>query len=175
MRPLMLMGTMAAIVSLTAFAPVVAADGPVGALVPSVGPGGTTTTAIKGCPPGFGGHGGGFMKSLNLSDEQLEKLHNIRVKSKTGNALKQAELQVLSTQLQEALSAENIDKQAAFALQSKINALRADLSNARLASMIEKSEVFTAEQRKEIRHKMLQREGAFGGRGHRGHGGRHHG
>lgn len=174
MRPLMLMGTMAAIVSLTAFAPVVAADGPAGAVVP-VGPGGPP--AMKGCPPGFGGHGGGVMKSLNLSDEQLEKLHNIRVKSKTGTAVKRAELQVLSTQLREILSAENIDKQAAFSLQSKINALRADLSNARLASMIEKSEVFTPEQRKEIRHKMLQREGAFGGRGHggRGHGGRHHG
>lgn len=115
------------------------------------------------------------MKTLNLSDEQLEKLHNIRVKSKTANASKRAELSVLRTQLREALSAENVDKQAAFSIQSKINALSADLSNARLASMIEKSEVFTAEQRKEIRHRMLQKEGSFGGHGGHGRGGfRHH-
>lgn len=171
MRPLMLMGTMAAIATLTTFVPVTAADGPAGASVP-VGPGGP---AVKACPPGFGGHRGGFMKTLNLSDEQIEKLHNIRVKSKTGMAVKRAELSVLTTQLREALSAENVDKQAAFSIQSKINALRADLSNARLASMIEKSEVFTAEQRKEIRHRMLQTEGAFGGRGGHGRGGfRHH-
>lgn len=169
MRPLMLMGTMAAIAAVTTFAPVIAADGPPGAAVP-VGPGGP---AMK-CFPGGGRHHGGFMKSLNLSDDQLEKLHAIRVKSKTATAGKRAELSVLQTQLREALSAENIDKQAAFSIQSKINALRADLANARLASLIEKSDVFTTEQKKEIRHKMLERENGMGGPGFRHGGGRHH-
>ncbi len=171
MRPISLMGTLAAIITMSTFAPALAAEGPGGtvALSPTAG-------GLK-CAPGqceSRGPRGGFMAQLNLSDDQLERFHAIRTKFQTDTAIKQAELKVLGIQLREILSAEKIDKQGAASVQSKINNLKADLANARLSSMIEKAEVFTPEQRKELHHRMLQREGAFGGH-HGGRGGSHHG
>lgn len=170
MRSTTLMGILAGVITLSTIAPSFA-EGPGGvvALSPSSGPKGAAQ-----CGPGGGPRG--FFQQLNLTDDQLEKFHAIRTKYATETAAKQAELKVLRIQLREALSAEKIDKQAAFAINSKINALKADLSNARLASMIEKADVFTPEQRKEMHHRMLQREAGGGrGHGHHGWGGRHHG
>lgn len=164
MRPIMLMGTMAAIITLSTSAAGLAADGPPGGTV-AIGPAGAGPKGGPDCGPR-----GGFAQKLNLSDDQLEKMHAIKTKFQTDTATKQAELKVLHIQLREILSAESINKQAALSLQSKINNLKGELATARLNSMIERAEVLTSEQRKEIHHRMLQREGSFK-KGHHGRGG----
>jgi Spy/CpxP family protein refolding chaperone len=120
-------------------------------------------------------------KKFELTTEQLEKLHALKNQCRTANSAKKAELKNLNGQLRDVLTAVSVDKSAALALQSKINALHADLSNSRVSLMADSSTIFTTEQREQMHRRALMRDmGGQGFRGHKGqcgkgHGGRDHG
>ncbi len=111
---------------------------------------------VEGAPP-------------TLSDDQRGKLRALKNQLTLDTAQKRAELKVGQSQLRELLTKPKVDKQAALDLQSKLNTLKADLSNARLNFMLSASDVFTAEQKEAFRGRMMKR--SMGGGRHHGHGG----
>ncbi len=115
---------------------------------------------------------------FNFTDDQKKKMGELRDRYALDTATKKAELQIAQRQLRESLKETAVDKGAALGLQSKINGLRSDLSNARLNMMLAMSDVFTPEQKEQMKsfrhHKMRGCGGKFGGgKHHRGgfHGG----
>lgn len=108
---------------------------------------------------------------FTLSDAQLEQLHAIKNKYFEANATKKAQLSVLKNQLKSELIKENVDRSAVMNIQNQINALKNDLSNARLAQMLDAQSVFTPEQRKQMHSRMLR--GGFGFHGKRHFRGKH--
>lgn len=127
--------------------------------------------------PGFGpaaaGHGGMAGARFNLTDDQLEKLSAIRNKMKDAAGPKMLELSSLQRHLKDVLTKPTVDRTDALATQKKINALKNDLSDLRLSFRLDSSEIFTPEQKQQIRRKALM--GSFGGRHHGRHMKRHHG
>jgi Spy/CpxP family protein refolding chaperone len=110
---------------------------------------------------------GACHKRPNLSDSQIQQLRALRDKYSVDTATKKAQLKVLHHQVMEQLGQASIDKSSVLATQDKINALRTDLSNARLSMMLEASNVFTPEQRAQMKNRMMR--GGF--RHHGGHNG----
>jgi Spy/CpxP family protein refolding chaperone len=109
---------------------------------------------------------------INLSDAQLEQLRAIREASFQATVTKKADLAVLKSKLRAAMTAENVDRNAVMALQSQVNAITADISNTKIASMLDARNVFTPEQRRLMHSRMLHHGmGGFGGH----HGGWGHG
>lgn len=100
-----------------------------------------------------------------LSADQKNKLSALRDQFDLDTAQPKAQLRVAQRQLRRAITADAVDKKAALDLQSKINTLRSSLANARLSMMLASSDIFTPEQRAE----MKSRKHRWGGRGH-GHG-----
>jgi hypothetical protein len=80
------------------------------------------------------------------------------------------ELKTLKRQLKDELTKASLDKQQVLSLQGKINAIRADLANARVAMAVDANAIFTAEQKQQMRRRYLMggRKGGFmhGRRGH---------
>jgi Spy/CpxP family protein refolding chaperone len=105
----------------------------------------------------------GFDSKLQITPEQREKLGSLRDQYTLSTATKKAELEVAHNDLRRLFAQPTIDKQAALALQTKINGLKDDLSTQRLNMMLASSDIFTPEQRAEFA-KMH----AMGGWGHRG-------
>lgn len=112
--------------------------------------------------------------ALRLTDAQLEQLRALKDKYFADNTMKRAQLKVLKGQLRSEMTKETIDRNAVLGVQAKINALQADISNARIAQMLDASAVFTPEQRKAMHSRMLRRGMGFGGQhgGKRFHGGK---
>ncbi len=116
--------------------------------------------------------------SHRITDEQRQKLFALRDQFELSTAEKRAELHVDQRQLRQALHATTVDKQAALSLQSKINGLRDDLSNAKLGMVLAAGDVFTPEQRaefKQMHHRWHHRHGggcngSCGGHGEGMHG-----
>lgn len=108
---------------------------------------------------------------FTLTDSQIESLRALKNKNFADNTMKYAALKVLKNDLRTEMSKETIDRGAVLAIQAKINAAQADLSNARISQMLDASQIFTPEQRKAMHSRML-RHGMHGGRGH---GGKSHG
>lgn len=112
--------------------------------------------------------------SHSITDEQRQKLSSLRDQFELSTAQKKAELDVDKRQLRQILHATTVDKQAALSLQSKINGLRDDLSNARLGLILAAGDVFTPEQRaefKQMHHRWHHHHGGCSGAcgGHAGH------
>jgi Spy/CpxP family protein refolding chaperone len=106
-----------------------------------------------------------FAKVAPVTSDQREKLSALRDKYELDTAQQKALLRVTQRQLREVMTATSVDKSAASALQTKINGLRDDLSNAKLNFMLAAGDVFTPEQRAAFRH-MHGRFGHHGfGRG----------
>ncbi len=108
---------------------------------------------------------------FTLTDSQIESLQALKDKNFADNTLKYAGLKILKNDLRTELSKETIDRGAVLAIQAKINAASADLSNARISQMLDASQIFTPEQRKAMHSRML-RHGMHGGGGY---GGKSHG
>ncbi|MBU6451864.1 MAG: Spy/CpxP family protein refolding chaperone [Cyanobacteria bacterium REEB67] len=106
----------------------------------------------------------GFDSKLQLTPEQREKLGSLRDQYTLSTASKKAELEVAHNELRRVFGQPTIDKQAALALQNKINGLKDDLSNQRLNMMLASSDVFTPEQRAQFA--KMHAEGAWGHHGH---------
>jgi len=100
--------------------------------------GGLPQTGVKVCAP---------CAKFSLTTDQKEKLSALRDQFKLSTAQKKAELEVAVHQQRELMSKAVIDKSAVLSLQSKINALRDELANARIEMALNSSSVFTPEQR----------------------------
>jgi Spy/CpxP family protein refolding chaperone len=137
--------------------PAIAEDGAKG------GPGMRPVTGVKVCAPG---------PKFSMTEDQKDKLSSIRDQYKLATAQKKAELEVAMHQQRELMGKTTIDKSAVLSLQSKINGLKADLSNARIDMALTASSVFTPEQREMFQKRM---HGKFGHKGPRGEWGGHKG
>jgi Spy/CpxP family protein refolding chaperone len=118
-----------------------------------------------------GGHCGGGAR-MNLSDAQLEKMGSLKNKYADSTSAEKAQLGTLFRQMKDVISKPEIDRAQAVALQSKINAVKDDLSTARLNLKLDEIAVLTPDQREQIHHRMLEREAFGGGQRHHGHFGR---
>lgn len=145
-------------------------DGPPGPPISiAAGPGGG-----PGCPAGMG-----------LTDDQYEKMFELRKASMARKGPKMAEMMTLHMDLQDQLLKPSVDRSKVLAVQSRINALHAELANQKLEDRLAMADVLTPEQRAQMRHFMLKRMsgcGIAGGSmmgGHHMHmrhgGGGHHG
>jgi Spy/CpxP family protein refolding chaperone len=108
---------------------------------------------------------------MSLSDEQLEKMAALKDQYMLNTAGKKAELKALFHQMGSLLSQPAIDRQKISAVHERMTALKNDLSNARLAYIMDKAEVLTPEQRKALHHKMLMHQVIGHGRWHHHFGG----
>lgn len=117
-------------------------------------------------------------KGMDLSIEQLEKLNAIKTGTLEKTAPLKAELKTLRRQLQNSLSQETLDRSNIKSLNSKINGLKAKLSEIKIASRMDSHDVFTPEQKQLLRKRSLERQLAGHKMGkrfkrmrhHRGHG-----
>lgn len=114
-----------------------------------------------------------------LTEDQMLKLRALKDQAGIDTAQKKAQLKALKHQLFDKLSAPTVNKAEVVALNNQINAIKTDLSNARLNFMLAAGEIFTPEQKAAFRSRML-RGGMWGGRHHGGgfrghHGGGFHG
>ena len=100
--------------------------------------------------------------SPGFSDEQLDRVHAIKIKYDDLADDRDLQLNKLYRQISEALNQQNVDKASLTATQNKINALEAEESNSDLQMMIELHDVLTAEQRTNLRRRVLEQE-AFEG------------
>ena len=109
-----------------------------------------------------------------FTDEQIEKMISLKNQFLDSTSLKRAELETLHRQLKDLFRADNVDRQKAMDLQSKIDSIKSDISKSRLNLKLDQLAILTPEQRQEMKHRMLR--GGFGGGHHRfgGHGGGHH-
>lgn len=130
-------------------------------------------------PPDAGGgpedvlafhHGGSdvmLLKSLtdtSFSDEQLEKMYQIKSDFQDKSGPKFVEMMSLERNLRDLLTQTEFDKSKAQSLQNKINSAKADLANLRLDERMSLLAVLSPEQRKEVRHNYIKRAD-FGGMG----------
>lgn len=126
------------------------------------------------------GGGPGGRAKMDFSDEQLQKMGALNNKFKDSIGAQAVQLGSLHRQLKEVFTQPQVDRAKALDIQSKINAIKADLSIAKLNHKLDKMAILTPEQREKMRHRMLVSEAFGGGRGGhfgRGHGGKrfHHG
>lgn len=110
---------------------------------------------------------------LPFSDDQLEKLSVIKSKFMDEAGPKATELRSLSRQLRTCLAQETVDVKQARELQEKINQKKADLANLKLQMRLDTMGILTAEQKKELHHRMLQKLALGGGKGFAGKHGCH--
>ncbi|MDR3615025.1 MAG: hypothetical protein P4L53_15805 [Candidatus Obscuribacterales bacterium] len=103
--------------------------------------------------------------SPGFSDEQLERVHAIKVKYDDITDARDLELQRLYRQIFEGLNQQNLDKANLTSLQNKINSLEATAANDDLQMMIDLHDVLTPEQRTNLRRETLQQEAIEGGVG----------
>lgn len=108
-------------------------------------------------------HGGSdvmLLRSLtdsSFSDEQLEKMYQIKSDFQDKSGPKFVEMMSLERNLRDLLTQPEFDKSKAQSLQNKINSAKADLANLRLDERMSLLAVLTPEQRKEVRHNYIKR------------------
>ena len=85
-------------------------------------------------------------KLLNLSDDQMEKLINLKSQLAINTAVKKAELKANFEQIMLLMSKPTVDRDKILSLNDKNNALKTELSKAHINFMLSASDVFTAEQ-----------------------------
>ena len=113
--------------------------------------------------PGCSGQKDGFMQSLNLSDDQLQKMVNLRDKFNIATASKGAEMRSLFHQIGAEMAQATIDKKAVNDLHARQAKLQAELSDEHFKFMLENAEILTPEQRKKFHQSMLKHQAGPGG------------
>jgi len=106
----------------------------------------------------FGGEGATRVK-VQFTDEQKEKLYEMKNKLLTESGPKKLALKEQQRQLKDLLTKETIDRKAIQDTQSKINSLRTDLANVHLAFRMDMQEQLTPEQRKAMRYRGMKSGG----------------
>lgn len=105
----------------------------------------------------------GVMQSLSLSDDQLQKMVNLRDKFNIATAAKGAEMRSLFHQIGAELAQPTIDKKALNDLHARSAKLQAELSDEHFKFMTENAEILTPEQRKKLHQSMLKHQAGPGG------------
>lgn len=116
---------------------------------------------------GSAGGGGKF----KFTDEQLEKIYNLKNKFADESGPNLTELKKQKRHLKDLMTQEKLDRQAVQSTQDKINKLSNELSNARLAFKMDMMDQLSPEQKQAIRYKSMQPGHKFKHGGHRGSGG----
>lgn len=129
----------------------------------------------RGGPPGGPGHGGpgrgggcplSMLDGENaVTDDQYEKLYDLKNRTMDQVGPKMLELCTASRHLKDVLTQETIDEKSAKKLQGQITALKADLEGIKLNSKMEMMQVLTGAQRKELRKAMIKGPGGRGSLG----------
>lgn len=112
-------------------------------------------------------HAGTF-SPIKFTDAQLESIHAIKAKYLDADESNISQLHNLHRKSFDLMSGLNVNKEELMSVQSKINAIEAELSNQRLRMALELRDVLTAEQKAAIHKNMLEREAGprgFGGPG----------
>jgi Spy/CpxP family protein refolding chaperone len=94
-------------------------------------------------------------EELELTDEQMEKLVDLRLDYEIKIAEKEAQLMSNMKQMALLMTSTKTDKEAIMALNGKTNSLRADLDTARVQKMIAAMDIMTPKQKEQIHHRML--------------------
>lgn len=109
----------------------------------------------------------GFMEPPKFSDEQLQRMMELRDQHRIATASQHAELAALSHKLSLLLTADSIDRKEVGSIQAKIDALRSELAKAHAKFTVDSAEILTPEQRQKLRHRLLLHQGRPGfGPGH---------
>jgi Spy/CpxP family protein refolding chaperone len=117
-------------------------------------PGGITTIAAEDdvAVGGAGGpHEGGHSVLSTLTDDQLEKMHNLHNQFLDDAGPKFIELASKERKLKDVMLANTVDAGQAHTLQAEINRLKNDLANLKLDNHIALANVLTADQKGQIR------------------------
>lgn len=119
------------------------------------------SSTIARCPMGGNYHSPrpdhcNKLSKLDLTDEQNEKLYQLKQKFADQIGMTKVEMKKERRKMRDLLTQPTIDRKAVEIAQSKINALKTNLSNQKLAFKLDASEILTAEQRKQLRY------GSFG-------------
>jgi Spy/CpxP family protein refolding chaperone len=110
------------------------------------------------------GMAGGRLTELRLTDEQRQKLEDVRYRHQKKVIPMQSDLRLAAVDLRHLMRAENPDAHAINAQIDRIAGMRASVGKERVASMLEARAILTPEQRK-----MWRERAAMGGmRGMRG-------
>lgn len=140
------------------------------AQVPSGAP-----TAPSSTPTDTPNRGGGWLRNLNLSPDQVQRIQAIRNQYKDSlNQKRQAMHQ--AQQALRSLMAGNASADEVRTKYAEVKALRQELADTQFESMLAMREVLTVEQRQKFAAQMQQRRGEFKNRmrdrkEHRGPGG----
>ncbi len=123
-----------------------------------------------------------MLRSLDLSDEQKEKVSSALMEARKTGIVSRAQLRVARMELHETLLQDSIDDAAVGKLKTQIQTLHGALLDNRIRTQRSISDALTPEQRSKARTLFLERmgdksHGSFHrGRGHHGRGhGRYHG
>ncbi|MBY0552670.1 MAG: Spy/CpxP family protein refolding chaperone [Candidatus Obscuribacterales bacterium] len=109
------------------------------------------------CPEGFGGGMSCLPDGASLTDEQLEKIYKAKETFQEKAGPKMLELRTQARAMRDAMMEPELDKAKLQGIQSRMNALIADLGSLKLEKQIAVQSVYTPEQRKEMRHNYLKR------------------
>lgn len=112
----------------------------------------------------------GLEGELALTDEQYEKLFEQKKSFLNDAGLKMSELKNLERDQQDLLSQVQIDRKKVKDLHNKINAQRQAIADLKLEKKLAVQDILTAEQRKELRLRMIKGGKALGHRGGKRHG-----
>jgi Spy/CpxP family protein refolding chaperone len=92
----------------------------------------------------------------SLSDEQVEKLHNLHNQYLDELGPKSIELASKSRKLKDILLANSINESEAKALQSDINKIKDEIANLKLEHHIAMASILTVDQKKEMRESIYR-------------------
>lgn len=93
-----------------------------------------------------------------FTDEQLDRIHAIKLKYADAGSNRMSELHKLHRQMGEAMEQININRADVVALQGKISTLEAEAASDRTQMALDLHEVFTVEQRQAMRRHMLEHD-----------------
>jgi len=94
-------------------------------------------------------------EKLGLTDEQMEKLITLKSEYEIKNAERKAQLMANMKQMALLMTEDKADKNVILSLNDKNNAIKAELSVARINRMIEAMSIMTPKQKEQIHHNML--------------------
>ncbi|MSS71306.1 MAG: hypothetical protein EXS64_07435 [Candidatus Latescibacteria bacterium] len=111
-------------------------------------------------------------KALGLTDEQVNRLHDLRMASKKDRIRIGADAQIARMELEDALQQPNPRPEDVRAKVAAVNAARGQMLEKMVNARLEMKKVFTPEQQEKMRNMMMQRMGGGWGHGEGGGGGR---
>jgi len=129
---------------------------------------------------GFGGglgllglaHNSRLRAYLNLTDQQVDRLHQISVDSEKASVKTRADLELRRIELRELWRADNPDHDAVMKKVQEISELRGQMMKQHMETLLTARSVLTPEQQKKLR--FFRENRGFGGPGHQ-HMMEHHG